>query len=84
MEDKSYDIYKEKRNTNVGLIVGILCAMVVLSIISSALTYSLMSKGHYNDGGIALVISGQMLYSFGKECFITGYCPIDIEKEKEE
>ena len=45
MEDKSYDIYKEKRNTNVGLIVGILCAMVVVSIISSALTYSLMSKG---------------------------------------
>lgn len=45
MEDKSYDIYKEKRNTNVGLIVGILCAMVVVSIISSVLTYSLMSKG---------------------------------------
>ena len=45
MEDKSYDIYKEKRNTNVGLIVGILCAMVVVSIISSAITYSLMSKG---------------------------------------
>ncbi len=45
MEDRSYDIYKEKKNTNVGLIVGILCAMVVVSIISSAITYSLMSKG---------------------------------------
>lgn len=42
--------------------------------------YSLMSKGHYHDGGIALIINGQMLYSFGKECFITGYCPIDIVK----
>lgn len=45
MEDKSYDIYKEKKNTNVGLIVGILCAMVIVSIVSSAITYSLMSKG---------------------------------------
>ena len=45
MEDRSYDIYKEKKNSNVGLIVGILCAMVVVSIISSAITYSLMSKG---------------------------------------
>lgn len=45
--------------------------------------YSLMSKGHYRDGGIALVIDGQMLYSFGKECFITGYCPVDIVKDKE-
>lgn len=43
--------------------------------------YSLMSKGHYRDGEIALVVDGQMLYSFGKECFITGYCPIDIVKD---
>ena len=40
--------------------------------------YNLMIKGHYHDGGIALVISGQMLYSFGERCFITGYCPVDI------
>ena len=43
-------------------------------------TYSLMSKGYYPDGGIALIIDGKMLYSFGKECFITGYCPINIVK----
>ena len=42
--------------------------------------YNLMRKGRYRDGGIALVIDGQMLYSFGKKCFITGYCPVDIEK----
>ena len=45
MEDKNYDIYKEKKNTNVGLIVGVLCAMIIVSIVSSAITYSLMSKG---------------------------------------
>ena len=45
--------------------------------------YSLMRKGHYRDGGIALVIDGQMLYSFGEKCFITGYCPVDIVKDKE-
>lgn len=43
--------------------------------------YSLMSKCHYQDGGIGLIVDGQMLYSFGKECFITGYCPIDIIKD---
>ena len=43
--------------------------------------YSLMSKGHYRDGGISLVINEQMLYSLGKECFITGYYPIDIVKD---
>lgn len=45
--------------------------------------YSLMRKGHYRDGGIALVIDGQMLYSFGEKCFVTGYCPVDIITDKE-
>ena len=31
--------------------------------------YSLMSKGHYRDGGIGLVIDGKMLYSFGEKMF---------------
>lgn len=46
-------------------------------------TYGLMRKGHYRDGGIALVIDGQMLYYLGERCFITGYCPVDIVKDKE-
>lgn len=45
MEYKNYDVYKEKKNTNVPLIIGVLCAMVIVSIVSSAITYSLMSKG---------------------------------------
>lgn len=48
----------------------------------TATKYELMIKGHYRNGGIALVIGGQMVYTMGGNCFITGYCPIDIEKEK--
>ena len=40
--------------------------------------YGLMHKNQYLDGGIVLVVNEQTLYSLGKECFITGYCPIDI------
>ena len=45
--------------------------------------YALMSKGHYKDGGIALVVSSSMLYSLGKNCYIIGYHPIDITNKEE-
>lgn len=45
MEDINYEVFKEKKNTNAPLIVGVLVAMVIVSIISSALTYTLMNKG---------------------------------------
>ena len=41
--------------------------------------YEIMSKGHYKNDGIALVIGDQMVYAMGANCFITGYCPIEIE-----
>ena len=45
MEEKNYEVFKEKKNNKTSLIIGILCAMVIVSIVSSAITYSLMSKG---------------------------------------
>jgi len=45
MEDKNYEVFKEKKNTKAHLIIGVLCAMVIVSIVSSAITYSLMNKG---------------------------------------
>ena len=45
--------------------------------------YALMSKGHYKDGGIALVVSNSMLYSLGKNCNIIGYYPINITNKNE-
>ena len=45
MEEKNYEVFKEKKNKKVSAIVGILCAMVIVSIVSSGVTYSLMSKG---------------------------------------
>ena len=48
--------------------------------------YGLMNKGHYKDGGIALTIADTMLYTFGGNCYITGYCPLHIidSKNKQE
>ena len=45
MEEKNYEVFKEKKNNKTSLIIGILCVMVIVSIVSSAITYSLMSKG---------------------------------------
>ena len=45
MEEKNYENIKKKKNNKTSLIIGILCVMVIVSIVSSAITYSLMSKG---------------------------------------
>ena len=45
MKEKNNEEFKKKKNNKTSLIIGILCAMVIVSIVSSAITYSLMSKG---------------------------------------
>lgn len=48
-----------------------------------ATLYAYMKKGRYHDGGIALVVNHEMLYSLGEGCYITGYCPICIKTTDE-